>query len=303
MPRCDCGAEAAHEHLLARDRRGGALSSILGGNVLSLNGFIKSDAVKAWNCIVVSNASADDRTVPTHSIFTSKEKLLFQSVGEGALGTAGTHNESLFAALQRDASSGNQPQDDAAAPVASAVTQQQSVAPAPPPRRASSSAAETYITLRSDADQELLVYCPFTEVLNVRALMITCHPSTPPAEEPSLVSLFVNRHEAHLGFADARRAQHAQQLRLGSLAVPGDAIVYMLDPGKFRSVSSMTFFFKSSFGGRVTQVSRVVCFGESTREPASRPFIATGVVSELMADPKIHVRRLEQEGNTNSNRA
>ncbi len=303
------------------------------GTAIPLNGFIASADVRAWNCVVVPE---EVRGIPASSVFTSKKPLL-AARGSALSSVAGAQNESLFAALQRDAveartqaattagaqravsgdvASGNAEEEEPRLPHIAAVAAAAAVhqhPPRPQPQASTADAAATaaataavvsdgqdpYVTLRSDADQELLLFCPFTEILNVRAMMITCDPSCPPAQEPSSLSLFVNMVECR-GFGDARRAAPAQNLRLGS--VTGDAIIYSLD-GRFRGASSITLFFRTSFGGERTQVARVVFFGDSTREPVRRDYIAVGVVSETLADPRQHVRRLEAETNTRTNRA
>lgn len=262
--RCDCGADAQHEHLLAREQRPGA--GILGGNTIALNPYIRRPDCRAWN-YTIKPATANG----VHNVFSTttnnngrppnQQSSQQDQPGTNPSTSASTNSSSPSAALLY-------PDDP------------------------------TYVTLRSDADEELLIFVPFSEFLNVRAMMVACDSnSCPPPEEPSSLHIFVNRQDAHQGFSDVRRAAPAQQLRLGSSASPGDAIIYALDAARFRGVGSMTLFFKTSYGGEKTQVSRIVFFGESTREPVERG-VVRNVVTETMADPSEHVLRLQAEANT-----
>lgn len=259
--RCDCGADAQHEHLLAREQRPG--TGILGGNTIALNPYIRRPDCRAWNCTIKPPTANG-----VHNVFST------------------TSNNNRLANQQPS----QQNQSDTNPSTNSSATSSSSALLYPDD--------PTYVTLRSDADEELLIYVPFSEFLNVRAMMVVCDAnSCPPPEEPSSLHIFVNRQDAHLGFSDVRRAAPSQQLRLGSASSPGDAIIYSLDAAKFRGVGSMTLFFKASYGGEKTQVSRIVFFGESTREPVERG-VVRNVVTETMADPAEHVRRLQAEANT-----
>lgn len=279
--RCNCGADAHHEHMFARgNNNSSGSSSILGGNAMSLNGFIRRPDVRGWNYTLLPPTANG-----IHNLFaTSKQQN--QNTNQAP-------QESMASMNDHDDNNDN-----------AAAGQQQQQPPAVPTTTNRNSSLQypddpSFISVRSDADQELLVFCPFSEFLNIRAMMISCNPnSCPPAEEPSSVQLFVNRQESHLGFGDVRRAAPAQSIRLGGSSSPGDAIIYMLDAGRFRSVSSVTLFFRTSYGGQFTQASRIIFFGESTREPVHRD-IATNVVTETMADPAEHVRRLQAEANNN----
>jgi hypothetical protein len=280
--RCNCGADAHHEHMLARDNNN-RNNSMLGENSMALNGFIRRPDVRAWNFTLLPPTSNG-----VHNLFsTSKQHQ--------------QNNPNRLQLLQESMESMN---NNSNSTEGGNQNQQQQPVTNSRITTTSTSAQEfpddpNFISVRSDADQELLVFCPFSEFLNIRAMMISCNPnSCPPAEEPSSVQLFINRQEAHLGFTDVRRAAPAQSIKLGSSSSPGDAIIYMLDAGRFRSVSSVTLFFKTSYGGQFTQASRIIFFGESTREPVHRE-IATNVVTETMADPAEHVRRLQAEANNN----
>lgn len=134
----------------------------------------------------------------------------------------------------------------------------------------------------SDDDQELLIFAPLNSVCRVKGLTIAG-----PANDnaPSRVKIFVNIGEI-TGFGSVQRLVPQEQLQLAD-GGSEDRIVYRVNPGKFSSVSSLTFFFDESFNGDKTDVLRIELFGENTGKSTQQQ-VATNIVYEGRGNPADH---------------
>ena len=135
----------------------------------------------------------------------------------------------------------------------------------------------------SDADEEILIYLPFTEFVRIRAVSII-GPGGP--TNPSIVNFYVNSLEGSQGFDAVANMRPAETLNLVDVAAQ-DEILYLLDAAKFMSVGNLTVFIKHSFGGESSTVRRIAFYGESTKLPTERKVVAN-VVYELRANPADH---------------
>ena len=141
---------------------------------------------------------------------------------------------------------------------------------------------DNMLPICSDDDQELLVFAPLSSVCRIKGLSITG-----PANDcaPSRVKIFVNVGDI-TGFGSVERLVPQEQLQLAD-GSSEDRIVYRVNPGKFSSVSSLTFFFDESFNNNETDVLRIELFGESTGKSTHQQ-VATNIVYESRGNPADH---------------
>ncbi|KAI3860127.1 hypothetical protein MKX03_037086 [Papaver bracteatum] len=112
------------------------------------------------------------------------------------------------------------------------------------------------LKLESDADEQLLIYIPFTQVIKLHSMLII----GPEEDGPRTVKLFANKE--HMGFSNV------------SDYPPSDTVVFTLDHlkgkpvalkyVKFQSVRSLTIFIEENQeGADITQVQKIVLYGST----------------------------------------
>jgi len=115
-------------------------------------------------------------------------------------------------------------------------------------------------TLKSDADQQLLLFIPFTKVARLAAISFAFPNST---SGPKTVKVFKNN--LNMDFDDAEtneplvtlsipKADVDAELPFGSLSVP-------VKPVKFSSVSALTLFVEENWGSEQTELYKLEFWG------------------------------------------
>ena len=137
--------------------------------------------------------------------------------------------------------------------------------------------------ITSDADEEMLLYLPFTEFARIRAISII---GPGGSESPSVVNFYCNMMEGAEGFDAVERLRPTETINLVDVAQQ-EEIVYVVDAAKWMSVGNVSVFIKHSFGGDVSNLKRLVFYGESTKLPTQRQ-VVTNVVYELRPNPADH---------------
>nr|DAD19634.1 TPA_asm: hypothetical protein HUJ06_021097 [Nelumbo nucifera] len=109
--------------------------------------------------------------------------------------------------------------------------------------------------LESDADEQLLIYIPFTQVIKLHSFLMKG-----PEDEagPKTVKLFANKE--HMGFSNVSDFPPSDSavLSLDNLKGKPFTVKYV----KFQSVRSLTIFIEDNqCGGDVTKVQKIVLYG------------------------------------------
>eukprot|EP00252_Welwitschia_mirabilis_P018130 TRINITY_DN40351_c0_g1_i1.p1 TRINITY_DN40351_c0_g1~~TRINITY_DN40351_c0_g1_i1.p1 ORF type:complete len:191 (+),score=30.92 TRINITY_DN40351_c0_g1_i1:160-732(+) len=108
--------------------------------------------------------------------------------------------------------------------------------------------------LESDADEQLLIYVPFTQVVKLHSLLI----KGPADEGPKIVKLFANKD--HMDFSNVNDFPASDSLTLSPVNLEGAPVI--LKYVKFQSVRSLTIFIDSNQSGSdVTKVQKLVLYG------------------------------------------
>ncbi|CAL9156460.1 PITH domain-containing protein At3g04780 isoform X2 [Musa acuminata AAA Group] len=108
--------------------------------------------------------------------------------------------------------------------------------------------------LESDADEQLLIYVPFTQVIKLHSAVIT----GPEEEGPKTVKLFANKE--HMGFSNVNDYPPSDSLNLSpdNLKEVPVTLKYV----KFQNVRSLTIFIEDNQAdGDVTKVQKIALFG------------------------------------------
>lgn len=109
--------------------------------------------------------------------------------------------------------------------------------------------------LRSDCDEQLLLFIPFQETLKLFSISIM----GPEDEAPKRIKIYANR--MNMGFEDVSSVPPVQELELSADDVQSGKEI-PLKFVKLQSVYNVTIFVESNqAGGDVTAVSRVVFYG------------------------------------------
>ncbi|KAG7386588.1 Thioredoxin-like protein 1 [Phytophthora pseudosyringae] len=114
------------------------------------------------------------------------------------------------------------------------------------------------LVLKSDADEQLMLYIEFQDTVKVFSLNI----QAPQGEEaPRVVKLFVNR--PNLGFSDATDVEPTQTIELTDedLLPENDVELRFV---KFQRVKNVTVFVEENNGAEETVISSLKFFGAST---------------------------------------
>ncbi|KAI3448689.1 hypothetical protein Pfo_005354 [Paulownia fortunei] len=102
------------------------------------------------------------------------------------------------------------------------------------------------LNLESDADEQLLIYIPFTQVVKLHSIVI----KGPEEEGPKTVKLFANRE--HMGFSDTA------VLSADNLKGKPVIVKYV----KFQNVHGLTIFIEDNQSGSdITKVQKIVLYG------------------------------------------
>ncbi|XAR63607.1 hypothetical protein NMG60_11023607 [Bertholletia excelsa] len=108
--------------------------------------------------------------------------------------------------------------------------------------------------LESDADEQLLVYIPFTQVIKLHSVLI----KGPEDEGPRTVKLFANKE--HMGFSDVNDFPPSDTAVLSPDNLQGKPVV--LKYVKFQNVRSLTIFVEDNQSGSdITKVQKIVLYG------------------------------------------
>ncbi|CAO1600793.1 hypothetical protein XANCAGTX0491_004471 [Xanthoria calcicola] len=130
--------------------------------------------------------------------------------------------------------------------------------------------------LESDADEQLLIFVPFTGVLKLHSVLIR---SSEDSSAPKILKLYSNRDD--LDFSTASDLQPTQTLELSQTSEIQDVPVKRTS---FGNTYSLTLFFEDNFGDDVTRIYWIGFKGEFmnlNREPVE-------VLYEKAANPKDH---------------
>ncbi|KAE9154677.1 hypothetical protein PF006_g1339 [Phytophthora fragariae] len=112
------------------------------------------------------------------------------------------------------------------------------------------------LQLKSDADEQLMLYIEFQDAVKVFSLNIVA----PQGEEaPRVIKLFVNR--PNLGFSDAGDVEPTQTIELnGEDLLPENDVELRFV--KFQRVKNITVFVEENNGAEETAISSLKFFGE-----------------------------------------
>ncbi|GER55407.1 PITH domain-containing protein At3g04780 [Striga asiatica] len=108
--------------------------------------------------------------------------------------------------------------------------------------------------LESDADEQLLIYIPFTQVIKLHSFVI----KGPEEEGPRTVKLFANRE--HMGFSNVNDFPPSDTAVLSEDNLKGKPVIVKYV--KFQNVRSLTVFIEDNqSGSEVTKVQKIVFHG------------------------------------------
>ncbi|XP_042028756.1 PITH domain-containing protein At3g04780 [Salvia splendens] len=110
------------------------------------------------------------------------------------------------------------------------------------------------LNLESDADEQLLIYIPFNQVVKIHSVVI----KGPEEEGPKLVKLFANRE--HMGFSNVTDFPPSDTIVLSEDNLKGKPVI--LKYVKFQNVRSLTIFIEDNqSGSEISKVQKISLFG------------------------------------------
>lgn len=110
------------------------------------------------------------------------------------------------------------------------------------------------LNLESDADEQLLIYIPFTQVIKLHSIVI----KGPEEEGPKTVKLFSNKE--HMGFSNVNDFPPSDTAILSPESLEGKPVV--LKYVKFQNVRSLAIFIEDNQSGSdVTKVQKIALHG------------------------------------------
>ncbi|KAL2536843.1 PITH domain-containing protein [Forsythia ovata] len=110
------------------------------------------------------------------------------------------------------------------------------------------------LNLESDADEQLLIYIPFTQVIKLHSIVI----KGPEEEGPKTVKLFANKE--HMGFSNVSDYPPSDTAVLSEDNLKGKPVI--LKYVKFQNVRSLTIFIEDNQSGSdITKVQKIVLCG------------------------------------------
>eukprot|EP00299_Pterocystis_sp_00344_P014053 c694_g1_i2.p1 GENE.c694_g1_i2~~c694_g1_i2.p1 ORF type:complete len:156 (+),score=38.57 c694_g1_i2:264-731(+) len=112
--------------------------------------------------------------------------------------------------------------------------------------------------LQSDADEQLILYIPFTCSVNIRSICVIGHSAR---TSPASMRLFINRQD--IDFDNANDVECAQRIELvenlqGRVEFPTKFT-------KFQGVNELVIFFDTNFGADTTEVIYIGLKGLATQ--------------------------------------
>ncbi|KAF9162802.1 hypothetical protein DFQ26_003232 [Actinomortierella ambigua] len=132
--------------------------------------------------------------------------------------------------------------------------------------------------LESDADEQLILFIPFTASVRIKSISIRYEPGE---TAPSKVKAFTNRED--VDFDTAESMEPTQEFDLVD-DTRGQVIEYVTKVSRFSSLRNLTLFFPSNHGGDTTRISFIGLKGDYS-EFKQDPIIT---VYELQANPADH---------------
>ncbi|KAI0557308.1 PITH domain containing protein [Gracilaria domingensis] len=114
-------------------------------------------------------------------------------------------------------------------------------------------------TLKSDADEQLLMCIPFVSPVKIKSI---CVIGAGDVENPSHMKAFIN--DATLDFSSVERKKPIQEWDLTERNVDG-TIEYPTKYTKFQNVSKLWLFVSSNFGADFTEIRYIGLKGEYTK--------------------------------------
>ncbi|XP_047946559.1 PITH domain-containing protein At3g04780-like [Salvia hispanica] len=110
--------------------------------------------------------------------------------------------------------------------------------------------------LESDADEQLLIYVPFNQVVKIHSIVI----NGPEEEGPKTVKLFANRE--HMGFSNVNDFPPSDVAVLSEDNLKGKPVI--LKYVKFQNVRSLTIFIEENqSGSEISKVQKIALFGST----------------------------------------
>ncbi|KAI3445272.1 hypothetical protein Pfo_001937 [Paulownia fortunei] len=110
------------------------------------------------------------------------------------------------------------------------------------------------LNLESDADEQLLIYVPFNQVIKLHSIVI----KGPEEEGPKTVKLFANRQ--HMGFSNVNDFPPSDTAVLSADNLKGKPIIVKYV--KFQNVRSLTIFIEDNQSGSdITKVQKIALCG------------------------------------------
>ncbi|EXB93248.1 PITH domain-containing protein [Morus notabilis] len=110
------------------------------------------------------------------------------------------------------------------------------------------------LNLESDADEQLLIYIPFNQVVKLHSIAI----KGPEEEGPKTVKLFSNKE--HMGFSNVNDFPPSDTIVLSPDNLTGKPV--LLKYVKFQNVRSLTIFIEDNQSGSdVTKVQKICLYG------------------------------------------
>ncbi|XP_057550972.1 PITH domain-containing protein At3g04780 [Amaranthus tricolor] len=110
------------------------------------------------------------------------------------------------------------------------------------------------LNLESDADEQLLIYIPFTQVIKLHSIVI----KGPEEEGPKTVKLYSNRE--HMGFSNVNDFPPSDTAVLSTENLKGKPVV--LKYVKFQNVRSLTIFIEDNQSeAEMTKIQKIALYG------------------------------------------
>lgn len=112
------------------------------------------------------------------------------------------------------------------------------------------------LNLESDADEQLLIYIPFTQVIKLHSILIKGSEE----EGPKTVKLYSNKE--HMGFSNVNDYPPSDTVVLSPDSIKGKPVP--LKYVKFQNVRSLTIFIEDNQSGSdITKVQKIALFGST----------------------------------------
>ncbi|XP_075657729.1 PITH domain-containing protein At3g04780 [Castanea sativa] len=112
------------------------------------------------------------------------------------------------------------------------------------------------LNLESDADEQLLIYIPFTQVIKLHSILIKGSEE----EGPKTVKLYSNKE--HMGFSNVNDFPPSDTVVLSPDNIKGKPV--LLKYVKFQNVRSLTIFIEDNQSGSdITKVQKIALFGST----------------------------------------